>query len=101
MGAAAFSVIAPSQPGSALAGVQKPVRQHSPGVFFLTSPAVDDQLPTSCADDVNAKAASDQASARDLMIFINVLWGFPDKARIKSKGVGLPFETIVPQILIL
>jgi hypothetical protein len=80
--------MAPSQPEIALAGVQKPVRQHSPGVFFQTSPAVDDQLPTSCADDVNAKAASDKASARDLMIFIDVLWGFPDTARIKRKGAG-------------
>jgi hypothetical protein len=71
-----FPVIAPSQPGKALAGVQKPVRQHSPGVFFQTSPADEDQLPTSLAEVAAAKPVNINASARDFKFFMVVLWGF-------------------------
>jgi hypothetical protein len=68
------SVIAPSQAGKALAGVQKPVRQHSPGVFFQTSPAEFDQLPTSWeAKDAAVKPTSDKASARDFKFFMMFL----------------------------
>ena len=96
-----FSVIAPSQPGKALAGVQKPVRQHSPGVFFQTSPADEDQLPTSLAEAAAAKPVSVKAIARDFKFFMMFLWGFA-KLRQDNKNCKdreNPLTWIVPQIL--
>ena len=55
------SVIAPSQPGAAVAGVQELLRQHSPEEFFQTSPAVDSQLLISPADVKPANASEDTA----------------------------------------
>jgi hypothetical protein len=83
-----FSVIAPSQPGKALAGVQKPVRQHSPGVFFQTSPADEDQLPTSLAEVAAAKPVNINASARDFKFFMVLLWGLPNLVK-STKNCGV------------
>jgi hypothetical protein len=50
------------------------VRKHSPGVFFQTSPAEFDQLPTSWeAKDAAVKPTSDKASARDFKFFMMFL----------------------------
>ena len=97
------SVIAPSQPGSALAGVQKPVRQHSPGVFFQTSPAEFDQLPTSWAEVAAVKPTRDKASARDFKFFMMFLWEFANFGQVNKnrEGRDYPLIWIVPQILIL
>jgi hypothetical protein len=65
-----FSVMAPSQPGKALAGVQKPVRQHSPGVYYQTSSEDEDQLPTSWAEEAAEKPTRDKASAKDFKFFM-------------------------------
>jgi hypothetical protein len=96
-----FSVIAPSQPGKALAGVQKPVRQHSPGVFFQTSPADEVQLPTSWAEVAAAKPISDKASARDFkffMIFLREFANFRQDNKIYEDREN-PLTFIVPQFL--
>jgi hypothetical protein len=64
--------MAPSQPGAAVAGVQELLRQHSPGVFFQTSPEELTQLLISPAVDTMAAPNKDKATASCLRFFMKV-----------------------------
>jgi hypothetical protein len=65
--------MAPSQPGAAVAGVQELLRQHSPGVFFQTSPDEFTQLLISPAVETVAAPNKDKATARFLRFFMRFL----------------------------
>ncbi len=62
--------MAPSQPGAAVAGVQELLRQHSPGVFFQTSPELETQLLISPAVPRVAKPNMAMTMLKFLMFFM-------------------------------